>query len=294
MRKKITIEYIREQFEKEDYKLLTGVYENSWQKLNYICKCNHKHSIKWNSWQQGHRCPYCANVGKPTINFIRSEFEKNGYILLSREYINAKTKLDYICFKGHRHSTTWHSWKAGYRCPYCARNGKPTIKFIKSEFAKEGYKLLTTKYINAYQKLNYICSKGHIHSIDWTMWQQGNRCPYCVGIISKGEVEVRNFIESLGIKVSPNNRSQIFNPETGNGFELDIFMPDLNKAVEYNGIYWHKEKKNRVNNDLLKQQLCKEKDINLLTIWENKWKTKKNICKNEIKKFLFAIPMKGE
>ena len=34
---------------------------------------------------------------------------------------------------------------------------KKTIEFIRSEFAKENYKLLTTEYRNNRQKLDYIC-----------------------------------------------------------------------------------------------------------------------------------------
>ena len=98
-----------------------------------------------------------------------------------------------------------------------------------------------------------------------------------------GEIQVRNFIESLGIKVSPNNRSQIFSPETGHGLELDIFMPNLNKAIEYNGEYWHRDRKR----DLLKQELCKLRNIELLTIWENEWVNDKDRCRKEIEKFIF-------
>lgn len=53
------------------------------------------------------------------------------------------------------------------------------IKFIRSKFEKEGYKLLTTEYKNNQQKLDYICPKGHRHSITWVNWQQGCRCLFC-------------------------------------------------------------------------------------------------------------------
>ena len=104
MSKKHTIEYVRGLFEEGGYILLTKEYKNAHQKLEYICPENHKHSISWNVWQQGHRCYYCVGNVKPTIEFIRSEFRKEGYVLLGDRYVNNKTKLDYICPEKHRYS----------------------------------------------------------------------------------------------------------------------------------------------------------------------------------------------
>ncbi len=67
----------------------------------------------------------------------------------------------------------------------------------------------------------------------------------------------------------------IVNPKTGNYLELDIFLPELNKAIEYNGIYWH-SKENVKNRDKLKSTQCKNKGIDLLVIEESDWIKNKN------------------
>lgn len=284
---KKTIEEIRKSFEGEEYKLLTTEYINAFQKLEFICPKGHKHSICWGSWQQGHRCGICGlnRCGKIFLSykFIRDQFEKEGYRLLIEEYKNNNQRLDYICPRGHKHSISWHNWQKGQRCFYCYGNIKPTIEFIVSEFVEEGYRLLTTEYKNAHQKLNYICSKGHKGISTWNNWKNGHRCPYCFGSISNGEVEVRNFVGSLGIEISPNDRSQIFNSSTNYGLELDIFMPIFKKAIEYNGEYWHQDK----DRDLFKQQLCESKGIDLLTVWDKEWKINNRKCKEKIMKFIF-------
>jgi len=51
--KRLSYDYIKSQFEKEGYTLLTQEYKNNNQKLDYICPNGHKHSIQWNAWQ----CP---------------------------------------------------------------------------------------------------------------------------------------------------------------------------------------------------------------------------------------------
>jgi len=116
---------------------------------------------------------------KHTIEFIRDEFFKEWYILLTKIYINAKQKLEYICPNGHRHSMTWSNWKQGHRCSICAGNAKHTIEFIKEIFEEKLYTILTNEYKNNKQKLEYICPEGHRHSITLEHWQQGGRCPTC-------------------------------------------------------------------------------------------------------------------
>ncbi len=118
---------------------------------------------------------------KLTYKFIKSSFEKEGYTLLSKEYKNNKTKLDYICPEGHKHSVVFKGWQLGNRCPYCSRKIKKTISEINTLFTIEGYTLLTTKYYNASTYLYYICPEGHCNSIRWYNWGSGYRCPTCAG-----------------------------------------------------------------------------------------------------------------
>ena len=186
-----SFDFIKSEFEKEGYQLLTTEYKNSKQKLDYICTNGHKHSIVWESWRQGSRCKICgielrASKLRMSLDFIKSEFEKEGYQLLTTEYKNAHCKLDYICPNGHRHSITWYGWKYGYRCPYCYGNIKYSMDFIRSEFEKEGYQLLTAEYKGAHEKLNYVCPNGHESFITWNKWNRGQRCQVCYHIRNSG------------------------------------------------------------------------------------------------------------
>lgn len=190
-----TYEFVKKEFEKENYILLSKEYKNAHTKLEYICPKGHKHSIVWGSWQQGGRCPFCSGKAMPTMEQIRASFEKEGYTLLSKEYLNNKTKLDYICNKGHKNCSSWGSWKRGHRCPYCAGLVRFTLEQVGESFAKEDYILLSKEYINSRTKLNYICSKGHEYSIDWNHWQQGQRCPYCAGLVKLNLDQIKKYFE---------------------------------------------------------------------------------------------------
>ena len=288
MSKKLNIEFIRAEFAKEGYELLTKIYENNSQKLEYICPNGHEHSIAWSNWQQNQRCPCFSNTMKPTIEFVRAEFVKKGYKLLTEVYKNRYQKLDYICPRGHRHFITWSNWQQGEGCPCFSNNIKLTIEFIRAEFAKEGYILLTEVYENNKQKLEYICSgpEKHRHSTSWGNWIQGSRCPFCKNDnVSKWEKTVKNFLTESNIDHISNDRTQLINPKTGYSLELDVWFPKLNKAIECNGLYWHSEP-DRKECDKIKQQLCKDQNIDLLVITDKEWNSNVEKCQTDILSFL--------
>ena len=200
MGKKLTYGFVKASFEKEGYTLLSKEYNHSQTKLKYKCPNGHEHFIKWNDWKTGYRCPYCAGKVKPTIEFIKSEFEKDGYTLLSKDYINSKTKLKYKCPEGHIHSISWNSWNnRDSRCPFCINNNiKLTYNFVRASFNEEGYTLLSKEYINCKTKLDYKCPEGHLHSITWNSWSRGRRCYYCNGNIKLTTEEIKKNFELEG------------------------------------------------------------------------------------------------
>lgn len=64
--------------------------------------------------------------------------------------------------------------------------------------------------------------------------------------------------------------------------EIDILLPELNLAFEFNGLYWHSEihKDNNYHNK--KTTDCLNEGIKLLHIWEDDWLFKKDIIKSII------------
>ena len=186
-------EEVKECFKKDDYILTSKEYVNNKTKLDYICPNGHEHSVTWSKWLMGRRCPCCAGNIKLTLSYICKEFIKEYYILLNTEYINNKTKLYFICPNGHEHYTMWSSWKKGFRCSYCSGNAKHTLVSAGVEFTKIGYVLLATEYINNKEHLDFLCDKGHKHSITLDNLLQGKRCAYCTGNIKKTREGINKY-----------------------------------------------------------------------------------------------------
>jgi len=188
MAKRCDIEDVRKEFEAEGYILVTDTYKNAHTKLEYICPKGHSSNITFSNWHFGKkRCKYCSNQAPVNYNDVKETFEKEGYILLSKEYIKASAKLDYICPKGTYGSIPWNSFQQGHRCQCCyGKNNKLTFEEVKKSFEERGAILLDKEYINSKIKLNYICSNGHKHNISWDSWASGHGCQTCAIIRHTG------------------------------------------------------------------------------------------------------------
>lgn len=89
---------------------------------------------------------------------------------------------------------------------------------------------------------------------------------------------IENFIEEKGFKIISNSRSLIY------PYEVDIYLPELNLAFEYNGYIYHLEESRATEDEKvrlkkwikpdgyheMKKQLCENRNIALYYLWEDK------------------------
>lgn len=75
------------------------------------------------------------------------------------------------------------------------------------------------------------------------------------------ELFIRDILDKYNIKYITNDRKIL------KGKELDIYIPSRKLAIECNGCYWHSQYPKEYHYN--KFISCKEKDIQLLTVWED-------------------------
>jgi hypothetical protein len=289
MSARISYEDVNKYYNANNYILLENEYLNYNVKMKTMCPSGHIFSMNYNNFHQGMRCPICRIERlKHPYNFVKLWYKKIGYILRETNYVNGSVKMETECPSGHIFFMTFDSFKRKKegRCPICAGNQRHSIEFIRGQYEKSGYELLEPKYTNNITKMKTKCDNGHIYYSTYSTFNSGHRCPVCWENqkYSKGEKEIYEYVKQIySGTVIPNDKTQIIKEKTGNYLELDIWIPELNKAIEYNGEYWHNLKRVR-NNDFLKQQRCKELGIDLLVIKEKDWQKNKNF--NMIKKWV--------
>lgn len=105
-------------------------------------------------------------------------------------------------------------------------------------------------------------------------------CPICNPYYqtSKAEQEIADFIRTIYNGVVICNDRSIITPK-----ELDIYLPEISIAIEYDGIYWHADDPKK---QIIKTDICAKKGIRLIHIFENEWLFNKNLVKDMIRSII--------
>jgi hypothetical protein len=110
-------------------------------------------------------------------------------------------------------------------------------------------------------------------------------CRKCHPILrgrSLAEIEVFDFISANTTEEVLNNVNDVISP-----YELDIYIPTLNLAIEYCGLFWHDDNHKDKMYHIQKQNMCREKGVKLITIFEDEWLYKQSVAKQRL---LHALP----
>jgi hypothetical protein len=100
-------------------------------------------------------------------------------------------------------------------------------------------------------------------------------------IISHYENKLYEFISKNYHGEIIRNSKDVISP-----YEIDIYLPEIKIAFEFNGIYWHNEINKPNDYHLIKSDLCHEKNIKLYHVFEDDWNFKNEIVKSNILKIL--------
>jgi len=124
---------------------------------------------------------------KHTIESVSKYFKDQGCELLATEYINARSKMKYICKCGNESEITFDSFKNGVKCMKCSGSEKFTYNFVQNFFKEQECQLLETKYINSKTKMKYRCKCKNESQITFKDFKNGQRCMECALKIIKNQ-----------------------------------------------------------------------------------------------------------
>ena len=275
------------------YKWVSGKYKNAKSILELQCPKGHIYNVKYNDFQQGYGCNICSGNKKHTIEIINNYIESFNYKILSVEYVNVQTKLKLQCPEGHTFKMRFGGFQQGQRCPECyniIRGNSQRLEYndVKEYIENFEYILCSTKYKNSQSKLKLQCPEGHIFKMRYNAFQRGQRCPECSNSKgwSKPEKEIVEYVKTIySGTILENDRTQVKNYWSGRNLELDIYLPEIRKAIEFNGSYWHSFEEKQWYDEMKKKQ-CIRKGIDLLVIQERDWYNDKLCCLSSINDLL--------
>lgn len=138
------------------------------------------------------------------------------------------------------------------------------------------------EYKGCREKQEYYCNIHQLRFVSEIFLishPEKNQCPSCkLNGTSKPEREIIQYIKEIYEGEIKENIRSVIPPN-----ELDVFLPEKNIAIEFNGLYWHsslyKDKFYHKNKFIE----CQKKNIKLLQFYEDEWRDKRDICKSIIK-----------
>lgn len=279
------------------------VSKGSNKKVWWLGKCGHE----WETGviargAKGNGCPYCSgtyvlsgfnDVATRRPELVKEWDEEKNDTSPSEYTYGSKVKVWWKCVKNH-------SWLASicdrpkYGCPDCAKENAGVTKSIPKngsdlstfnpEMAKEWHPTkngnLTPRDVNGGSKARiwWQCEEGH----EWEAKISDRRfyktkCPVCaLNIsISRGHQAIYDFLVENGLSVINNDRTVL------SGKEIDMYVPEKNIGIEFNGTYWHTEdtgKDKYYHYD--KWEAAMHKGIQLIQIWGDEWNRNPELIKN--------------
>lgn len=204
MKRKFTIELIRDIFKEGGCTLLSEEYVKSSDKLEYKCSCGNISRIRIHDFEKGQRCRECGykkSSSSNTIEYseIKKYFESQQCTLISEEYVSVGDKLSFICVCGNTGLVSFTEFKKMNKCRECGiqigiEKRKISYEIVKEIFEENGCVLLSLTYEKCDEKLNYICECGNESEITLTALQRGSRCKECLRSRKKTTILSYEFV----------------------------------------------------------------------------------------------------
>lgn len=227
------------------------VTANNNKKFFFICEKGHSFSSQLNNVMNGKWCPYCSckkpgygNTLDVVFPEIAAEWNHQRNDSPPSEYVaRSNKKVWWKCPQGHEWTTTIASRVAGSGCGVCANRvvgSDNSLAAMYPNIAKEiDFGKTDIDPASVYSKswigVWWNCKHGH----SWkaairSRTEAGTGCPFCTSQTSLPEIRI--FAELKELFPTAVNRQKL------EGLELDVSIPELNVAIEYDGAYFHADK----------------------------------------------------
>lgn len=210
--------------------------------------------------------------------------------------VKTTDRLHFLCSKHGEYLQAWNRHLDGNGCPKCGHEvgAKKHAKQVRANRRIPQWVLddMVTKEIpnSTADKVTFRCDLcGQEYSQRLADHINGSKCPLCNRWSSRIEDEI---CETFKDQNPRRGVRDLIRGSSGRWQELDIVFDKQRVAIEVNGLYWHSEGTMETNHGygetpqtyhLLKTERCEEIGYQLIHIFEDDWRDRKQICINLIK-----------
>ncbi|MEE0686776.1 MAG: zinc-ribbon domain-containing protein [Lachnospiraceae bacterium] len=256
-----------------------------WWKCEY---CNKSYEKSIYQFVSGSRCPDCKQKRR-----INTYVKKHGSLydkapFLVDEWNDVKNE-GYTMDSITPHSNVKYWWKCrvcdrewqasasvrikGHGCPFCSglnATESNNLQIVAPKLASEWHPNkngdLTPDLIKPYSSriIWWKCTRGHEWQASISNRYQGRNCPKC-------SAELKTSFPEQAILFYLSKHMEVQSRNKINNWEIDIYLPEYDIGIEYDGIAYHK-RLNLEEREQRKENALNEKGIRLLRIKEDNQK----------------------
>lgn len=237
-------------------------------------------------------CPCCANDRLSVTNSLATKnpliskywnVEKNKILPSDVIYSSRSSEYQFQCPIAHDHHWKETPQNASQKlgCPFCLGlriSSTYNLAVLFPQIAKHwdyelNYPNIPENYMpGSHDIMHWKCDRFENHvweaQINGRSQRPDGGCPLCTNSTSTPELRLTAELSSLNITVKQRYRL--------NKKELDLFLPEFQIGIEYDGVFYHKEK---LKKDMEKNAAFKSLNIKIIRIRE---KTLEKISKWDI------------
>lgn len=271
----------------------------------FVCKHGHNFqrtvAVFYKNKQGLNFCPTCDNRN---LKSKATYYERKNVLSIAdkepryRDWWNDKIDIDTIT---NCNAAGQYSWKCpekghvfnmttkymNFTCPICEIE-KISIGAVSPELSIEysdnNDVPITLARTGSDTKYEWVCLKDRTHPNWFCSYRdkiKGRECPVCNPYIN-ASIDEKELLDFLKDKLPQCTFIENDKNILSNRQELDIYIKELNIGIEFNGEYWHDEKRDsNIKRKHDKKELrCKNLGIRLLVVWEEDYNERKEEIQN--------------
>lgn len=231
----------------------------------------------------GHGCRFCAWAANgQKVAWTVEEFETACKRIHSNKYVytgdftDTLSPVTVICpVHGRQKQQAFRHMKS-LGCPSCGKEASSLKRrTTKEQFLDRArtlhgdtYQYDFEGYASQKSYVKITCKLHGIFNQTGDTHLRGSRCPICAGTVSNGQIELLEYIKSLGFC------DAVSDYRYGAGKkEFDVYVPSKRTAFEYDGVYYHSSRFRADDYHVTKQREAKEAGVKLVQIYSDQWET---------------------
>lgn len=269
------------------------------QNLAQILSAGSEKAVKWRC-AKGHvwiasvatrvsgvGCPVCSNRQVLAgVNDLATTHKDVARMLVNPEdgrsvVAGSGRELEWRCDLGHTWVAPVYRVVGGSGCPVCSGHkvvaGVNDFATTHPEIAAQAVDSSAVRSVSygSHKYIDWKCPLGHRWSSEVQYRHSARECPVCSGHgSSNAERDFTSAVRSLLGDVAIVERDRhVIGPQ-----ELDIVIPELKVAIEFNGLWWHSVEAGKprlYHRD--KRRACERAGYRLIQIWEDDWRDRRDV-----------------